>query len=117
MISSPSIEQIESNVTISAKQQTLTTQSVIIKNPAEVTSKIRVIQNEFFLHSSLTELISPITWKNFINYRSKIIFKNVLDEICKNFLIKIRSLNLLDIKSINSHPFCVEVYSNFSIFF
>jgi len=115
-MSSPSIEEIESNVTISPKHQTLTTQPVI-KNPTEVTSKIRIIQNEFFLHSSLTELISPITWKNFINYRSKLIFKNVLDEICKNFLNKIKSLNLLDFKSINSHPLCVEVYSNFSIFF
>lgn len=80
-------------------------------------NQIRTIQNEFFLHSYLTELISPVTWKNFINYKSKLIFRNVLEEICKNFMIKIKSLNLVDFKSINSNPFCQEVYTNFAIFF
>jgi integrator complex subunit 3 len=88
-----------------------------IVKPIKLEKKFKTIENEFFIHPSLEELISPITLKNFLNYRNKNLFKNTLDEICSKYLQKLKSQNLQDSKLIKLQPFSTEIYSSFANFY
>lgn len=77
----------------------------------------RTIENEFFIHPSLDELLNPLTIKNFINYKTKNIFKTLLDDICKQYVNKLKTQNLLESKLIKIQPSHLDIYTSFANFY
>lgn len=89
----------------------------LVRPAIKLEKKLKSIENEFFIHASLEELISPITLKNFLNYRNKNLFRTTLDEICSKYIQKLKSHNLQDSKLVKLQPFNTEIYSSFAIFY
>ncbi len=79
------------------------------------TKVIRTVEFEFYIHPILDELISPITLKNFLNYKNKKIFKVLLEEICQNYVNKYKTNNFFEsrINKATNH----EIISNIANFY
>ncbi len=96
---------------------------VEIDNPKEpeVVKEISLINDErkvkidceFFILRELDELITPIALKNFINYKTRPVFKSFLEEIIKNYMSKTKHNDeFLSKIGINK-----DVFSAFALFY
>ncbi len=76
-----------------------------------------VAEIEFYIHQNLSDLIQNNYLNNFINYRSKKTFQELLDNFSNNFLQKLKSKNLLDSKLALIDQEVTDVYLHFANFF
>ena len=72
---------------------------------------------EFYIHQSLSDLILPSILNNFINYRSKKTFFELLENFLSNFLLKLKSKNLLESKLALIDQEVSDIYLHFATFY
>jgi len=96
------------------------TSTAIIQNQAPESKQISkklIVEIEFFIHQNLSDLIQTTYLNNFINYRSKKTFQELLENFLNNFLQKLKSKNLLESKLALIDQEVTDVYLHFANFF
>lgn len=86
-------------------------------NENKTLSKKLIIELEFYIHQNLSDLIQNTILNNFINYRSKKTFQELLDNFINNFLQKLKSKNLLESKLALIDQEVTDIYYHFASFF
>lgn len=80
-------------------------------------SKKLVAEIEFYIHQNLSDLIQNTYLNNFINYRSKKTFQELLENFLNSFLQKLKAKNLLESKLALIDQEVTDVYLHFANFF
>jgi hypothetical protein len=80
-------------------------------------SKKLIAEIEFYIHQNLSDLIQSTYINNFIDYRSRKTFQELLENFLNNFFQKLKSKNLLESKLALIDQEVTDVYLHFANFF